>query len=252
VCVPGANYKDIHYPGTRVHLDNRALIAEQTIVVYEPITHPSPLVATRHELQLRAEAEVLVVSESIVIANLTAHSYIGPEAEDPVTLRLAVPAEFEKVTFDKEFLGRQFRVNQGLLETGIPWPPGARELRFTYRLPMNGGKWRFQRPLDLPCGLVRVSVVRNQTPAIHCNLPEVPEINSDAIVFGATGNFPAGHVVEVELANMPMAWGTIARWIALGVLVTLVLTAACVAFRKRRRVVEPVGAERRYTASRAA
>jgi hypothetical protein len=251
VCLPGANYKGIHYPGMRVRLDNPKSIADQTIVVYEPITQPSPLVATRHDLQLRADKEVLVVSESIIIANRTAHSYIGTEAEDPVTLGLAVPAEFEKVTFDKEFFGRQFRVNNGRLETGIPWPPGVRELRFTYRLPMNGGKWRFQRPLDLPCELVRVSVGRNEIPMIKCNLPAASETNVDAVAFEAKGTLPAGHPVKVELENMPMTWGVLARWTALGVLVSLVLTAACLAFRKCR-VPERVGPEQRHVANRAA
>jgi hypothetical protein len=251
VCLPGANYKGIHYPGMRVRLDNPKSIADQTIVVYEAITQPSPLVATRHDLQLRAEAEVLVVSESIIIANRTSHSYIGTEAEDPVTLRLAVPAEFEKVTFDKEFFGRQFRVNDGRLETGIPWPPGVRELRFTYRLPMNGGMWRLQRPLDLPCESVRVSVGRNQTPIIKCNLPGVPKPNSDEAVFEGKGSFLAGHVVEVEFENMPMSWDIVARWAALGTLATLVVTGAWLTFCKRRRV-EWCDLEQRHVANRAA
>jgi hypothetical protein len=237
VYLPGANYQEIHYPGARVRLGERHPAADQRLIVYDTIADPSPLVATRHEIDIRAEAGVLVVTERIVVANRTRRSYVGleaPTAESPTTFRLSLPSEFARVTFEKEFFGRQFHVNQGRLETGIPWTPGERELKFTYRLPFEGRYWSFRRPLDLPCDYVRVSVARDQIPDVASNLQKVSETDA-AVVFEATGELlPAGYTIQVELGNLPVPWTTYARWGAFATLGVLVTGTTFLILRRRR------------------
>ena len=104
---------------------------------------------------------MLRVTESMLIDNPGTACYVGQAAgEDaaPVTLQLAIPANFAQVTFAGEFFGRRFSLTGGKLVTGVPWPPGQRELRFSYVL-ANAERHRvWQRPLDLPSSGVRVSV----------------------------------------------------------------------------------------------
>jgi hypothetical protein len=251
VYLPGANFQDIHYPGTRVRLSERQPAANQHLIVYDTIAEPSPLVATRHEIDIRAEAGVLVVTERIVVANRTRRSYVGsllPAAESPTTLRLSLPSEFVRVTFEKEFFGRQFHVNQGQLETGIPWTPGERELKFTYRLPFEHRYWSFRRPLDLPCEYVRVSVAQDHIPDVAANLQKFSETDA-AVVFEATGELlPAGYTIQVELGNLPVPWTSFARWGALAMLVVLVAGTTCLILRRRLILTRVAVAQRRLSA----
>ncbi len=134
---------------------------------------PSPLTAKSHEILVRVEPGLLHVTESIVVSNPSAYAYVGEsrnQSQEPVTLRLAIPPDFTKVTFDSEFHGRNFRVVDSALETTIPWPPGQRSLRFSYVIANDQARRELLRVLDLPCSHVRVIVTGETANRITCNL----------------------------------------------------------------------------------
>jgi hypothetical protein len=235
--LPGANHMGVHYPGTRVRLKARETAASQRIVVYDTVAEPSPLVAARHELQIDVAGSVVTVCETILIANRTLRSYVGTSTSadaPPGTLQLSLPPEFEKVTFEKEFFGRQFQLNGERLETEIPWTPGQRELKFTYRLPLEARRWRFRRPLDLPTEHVRLTIVSRDSESIACNLPSAAGPTDDSLAFEATA-LPAGHVIELELGSLPLAWTAYARGTAVAVLLLLVSGTSLYMLRRPRR-----------------
>ena len=227
IYLPGANHEGIHYPGQRVTIDGRQPVRAQRVVVYETVADASPLIATRHEIDIRPEAGVLVVSETIMVANPSLHSYVGSDNTDgqpSATLRLSIPPEFDKVTFEKEFFGRQFHLNKERLETQIPWTPGQRELKFTYRLPLEHRHWLFRRPLDLLTEQLRVTVSSGEIEDVACNFPAARILQDEAVVFDCeSAELPAGHTIELQFGNLPVSWTTYARWIASAALVLLVL-----------------------------
>jgi hypothetical protein len=203
------------------------------------VAEPSPLIARRHDIMLRADTGILKVTESIVVANPTLRSYVGrasDEGQAPVTLRLAIPPNFEQVTFDKEFFGRQFRLVGQMLETDIPWTPGEREVRFTYLLPLERRHWIFKRPLDLPCSHVCVSVPREDIKQVSANLPPTSAAaDTGEVVFESNGTtLPAGHIIELQLGRLPVSFMMYARWTALAVLAILVLGVGVWMFAWRR------------------
>jgi hypothetical protein len=235
--LPGANHMGVHYPAQRVRLKGTA--AAQEIVVYDTMAEPSPLVAARHEIEIRVEGNVVTVCESILVANRTFRSYVGTSASaesPPVTLQLSIPPEFEKVTFEKEFFGRQFQLNGERLETHIPWTPGQRELKLTYRLPLETRHWRFRRPLDLPTEHVRLTIVSRDNDRIACNLPPAAAPTQDVLAFEASA-LPAGHAIELELGSLPLAWTAYARGAAVAALLLLVLGTSL--YMLRRRSLQP-------------
>jgi hypothetical protein len=238
IYLPGANFKDIHYPGSRVKADGQQLVTNQNIVVYDTADKPNPLIASSHEIEVRPGRGLLVVTETITIANRTNRSYVGSSAapdEHPMTLRLSIPPEFEKVTFEKEFFGRQFQLNEGRLETQIPWTPGKRELKFTYRVPIEDQYWVFNRPLDLPTERMRIQIVGDHTGDVSCNLPQTSASSNDGLVFESSGNvLPVGRAIELQLGSLPLPWTTYARWGALGGLGLLVLGTSAFMFTRRR------------------
>jgi hypothetical protein len=238
VCLPGANYEGIHYPGTRVRIAGPTTAPAQKIVVYESVADPSPLVATRHEIDIRLDDGVLEATETIIVANRSLWSYVGSETDDgqpSATLRLSIPAQFKKVTFAKEFFGRQFQLNKETVETQIPWTPGQRELKFTYRLPIEDGHWSFRRPLDLPTEQMRLRVHGVRLNDVACNVTQAGELQDNAVVFDAdSGTLPAGHTIELQFGNLPVSWTTYARWGAVAALAVLVLGTATFISRRRR------------------
>lgn len=238
--LPGANRQEVHYPGPRIRLTPQRPSAEVELVVHDAVTHPSPLVIRRHEIVVRPESGVLHVSESILVENPSSKSYVGRPTGDgaePVTLELAVPSDFERLTFHKEFFGRRFSMVGGKLVTTIPWTPGQRELKFDYVL-RNARKHRvWQRPLDLPCSSLSIAVQTNRPDQVRCNLPPGPvEHNAELSMVrfaSAERTLPAGHVIRLELGELPVPWTVYGRWLALGVLAVLIAGASVVTFRRR-------------------
>ena len=55
IFLPGANHQGIHYPGKRFRLNFAQPVAEDKITVYETVAEPCPLIAKRHEIDLRPE-----------------------------------------------------------------------------------------------------------------------------------------------------------------------------------------------------
>ena len=146
--LPGANREGIHYPGRRVGLTRGHPTAYVTLEVRDTVAEPSPLVIRQHEIVIGMEPGAVHVVEALLVDNPTAATYVGrakTEGMMPVTMRLHIPTDFERVTFEKERFGSQFQVVDGRLVTGIPWTPGQQWLKFTYTLRNQSGKLAWQR-----------------------------------------------------------------------------------------------------------
>jgi len=238
--LPGANRDDVHYPGPRVQLTAQRPRAHVKLVVFDSISHPSPLVVGRHDIIVRAESGVLHVTESMLVENPSSTCYVGRgthEGKEPVTLSLAIPSDFVRTTFDKEFFGRQFSLLNDKLVTGIPWPPGKRELRFTYAIANDKSHFTWQRSLDLPCAHVRLTVQTNSRDEVSCNLEPARIAQEGEAIFESDGDvLPAGHVIRLQLGHLPVPMMVYGRWISLTVLVGLIAGVSIVIVRRRHHV----------------
>jgi hypothetical protein len=245
VFLPGANRGGVFYPGERVRLGLQNVRAEVAVRVFDAVNDPSPLVALRHEFTVHTEPTVLSVSETIRVSNPTPYCYVGgsDNAERPVTLRLHIPSNFEKVTFDKEFYGRRFALIDGTLLTTIPWPPGERELKFTYILPLEKKRQVWKRPLDLPCSDIRLTALGIQPADVACNLSPSVIQEAGAVTFESRGNrLEAGHMICLELGGLPVPFTAYARWVALGVLACAILVATfCTLWRSAGVITQRSG-----------
>ncbi len=233
--LPGANRDGIHYPGPSVRLNSLRRRAEVELAVYDVVAFPNPLVVRRHEITLAPEPGALRVTESMLIDNPGPACYVGQSAgkdAEPLTLQLAIPANFQRVTFASEFFGRRFSLLGGMLMTSVPWPPGQRELKFSYVLPNTQRHCVWRRPLDLPSEHLRVSVRGDRPDEVTCTLSSAPSREEGAIVF-QTGEhtLPAGYPLRVELGHLPVSAMTYAPGMAVAALAGLALTT----FIRRKR-----------------
>ena len=138
----GANRHGIHYPGPRVQLTEDRPDATVELSVCDAVTHPNPLVIRKLDITICPEPGALKVTESMRVENPSSTCYVGQSpvaGGDPVTLQLAIPADFERTTFEEEFFGRRFSVVEGKLVTGVPWPPGAQGTEVHLRAPQRRG-----------------------------------------------------------------------------------------------------------------
>jgi hypothetical protein len=243
--LPGANRDDVHYPGPRIRLTAERPSSQVELVAYDAVESPSPLDARRHEMKVRAERGFLDVEETLVIENPSRRAYVGESSGEgpPLTIRLAIPSGFETVTFEQEFYGRNFLVYRDMLVSDLPWPPGTRELKFHYRLPVEHRRRMLARTLDLPTDHVLVRVAADDARRVACNLPQSAESSAEETVFEHQGDsLAAGHSIELNLAALNVRWEAQTRWLALGLLVVAV--TASVAWSRRRRLrpsVQPRG-----------
>lgn len=237
--LPGASRDDVHYPGPRVQLTAARSDITVKLQVHDSVAEPNPLVIERHEITIQPEPGVLKVTESILVHNPTLLTYVGQANGDdatPVTLRLAIPPDFDRTTFHKEFYGRRFSLEAGKLVTTVPWTPGDRELQFTYTLRNEKGSRLWERPLDLPCNHVRVRVDHDNPEEVTCNLTPSSEKNSSRMIFESRETtLPAGYVVRVQLGHLPKPWMAYARWAALAILIGLVAMGSAATISKQHR-----------------
>jgi hypothetical protein len=240
IYLPGANREGVHYPGPRIRLSRETPHAQVRLPVHDTVSHPSPLVLRRHEIVVQPDTDVLRVKETLLIDNPGLRTWVGQpvtEGGRAATLRLSIPEDFLRTTFQGEFYGSQFTLIDGKLVTDIPWTPGQRELTFTYVL-ANSDRCRvWQRPLDLPCDLLRLQVDSDRPGEVSSNLPLAESALPGSIVFESAGQtLPAGHVVRLQLGSLPVSMVAYARWLALLVLALLTgTTFALGAFRRGRR-----------------
>jgi hypothetical protein len=241
--LPGANRAGIHYPGRRVGLTRGHPTAFVTLEVRDAVTEPSPLVIRQHEIVIGTEKGAVHVVEALLVDNPTAATYVGraqTKAALPVTLRLHIPTDFERVTFEKERFGREFRVIDSQLVTGMPWVPGPHWLRFTYTLRSQSRKGVWQRTLDAPCESLRVRVEDARPGEVVCNLQPAADGPPGDVVFQSRGIvLPVGHEIRVQLGCAPVPWPVYGRWAALLLLAGLIVGVAVV-MRRPRRNPEPV------------
>lgn len=236
VYVPGANHQSIHYPGTPISKD---AYTRFVVEVFDTVTSPSPLVADRHELDIRVKSGVLEIEETILVNNPTMTTYVGAAEDDGgiTTLSLFIPDGTERVTFASEFHGRRFQVGDKRLVTAIPWTPGKRELKFSYSLPVESGRKRLERKLDLPCSTVTVRVHGDIDGDIDCNLAALSDGPADTHTFTSSGSLlPAGFAITVQLGELPVPWIVKARWAALAVLAVLIVGTTVVLRSRKSRL----------------
>jgi hypothetical protein len=235
IYLPGANRHGVHYPGPRVRLDVAAPPVKLT--VYDAVASPSPLVADCHTIDVRMQAGVVEVTETLLVRNPTLTTYVGELDKKPLTtLALGIPADFERVTFATEFFGRRFSVFDNRLVTDIPWLPGKYEVKFTYHLPAAGSPLTLERTLDLPSSIVRIRADAGENGHVTCNLPRVAAAADWPFAFESSGGtLAAGHPLKLAFGDLPAQWSVHAKWMALTVLAGLIVGTATVRrFRKAK------------------
>jgi len=234
----GATRHGIFYPGPRIRLTSLQPVARTELSVCDAVASPSPLVLKRMDVTIRPETGMLKVTESLVLDNPSHTCYVGKAAHDgadPVTLELAVPPDFERTTFDLEFFGRRFVMVNGKVVTNVPWPPGERELRYTYVLRNTKDIAQWKRPLDLPCSNVTIRVEGMSPHEVCCELPNRTTPSEKTVIFdSAIQEIPAGQVLQVEMGRLPLPWMTYGKWAALAVMFVLIGGVGWRHFRRRR------------------
>ncbi|MCA9217306.1 MAG: carboxypeptidase regulatory-like domain-containing protein [Planctomycetales bacterium] len=241
VYLPGANLDDVHFPGSRVHLNQTHPRASVVVTVYEAATAPNPLVIDEHIVTVRSQPGAITVRESLRINNPSLTCYVGlPQhgSSLPVTLQLGVPKGFDRITFDTEAFGRQFRIVNEKLVTSLPWPPGIRELSFTYVInnPDRTGVWR--RQLSLPCKHSQVVVELDEIDQARCNLPTQTKLGNNCVRFENSAPLPAGYEVELSLGEVALPIDAHARRVALFMIISLVAVVSSIAAIRSRTVSE--------------
>ncbi len=236
IYLPGINRAGIHYPGPRVRLTPGQSTSRVRLIAFDTVESQSPLICRRHQISVRPAEGFLEVTEELVIDNRSQTTYTGQRIEDrpPVTLRLSLPSGIEKVTFDREFHGLNFQLQQEQLTTDLPWPPGNRELKYIYRVPVEHRYSILTRVLDLPTEHVVVQVASQDAKSVVCNLPKESSRTGQGQVFTRRSTvLAAGYEVTVELGDVPLRFESYARWLAIVVL--LVLIAGSVLLSRGRR-----------------
>lgn len=233
----GAECDGVHYPGGRFQLNTTRTRVDVRIRAFDSIKTPSPLRVLHHQIEATVEDKVIVVKETLQIANQSTSTYVGEAAGDapPTTLRLSIPPNFDRVTFGSEYFGRRFRVVEHQPVTEVPWPPGERAVTFMYRIPLEESNGLFRRTLDLPTEDLSVRVLGAGGTKLRCNLAATKQTNNETIFTAHDRQLAANFAIELQVGDSPIPWAKYARWGAIGTLTVLIATTiAILQLRKQR------------------
>lgn len=225
--VAGVNRDDIHYPGPRVGLFPEAPAARVRLVCFPGASGESPLVAVHHEIDIAVVGQSLAITESILVMNPSLRGFAGddPNDEESVSLELRPFPGFERVTFHNEQLGRNFKAADNRLTTSLAWPPGQREIKFSYQLPIELRQLTLHRPLTLPTRRLQLRVTGIGPDQVRWNIADASVTRADnSIQFVREAEpLPRGDNLEVVLQGLPAPWTRHLRWLAPSALGLLVL-----------------------------
>lgn len=241
IYLPGANHGDVHYPGPRVRLLPDQPTVDVEVTVFDSETNRNPLVIRRHEIVVRPEPGLLKVTESLQVENPTLVCFGGgSEGPDdslteipPVTLRLGIPGEFQRATFQSEFLGRRFSWNDDALVTRIPWPPGTRHVEFSYTIANDRGQLDWKRTVDLPCDQIQLTVYSEVPEQVRCEALTTRQVDRQRVVFASARRFEPGSSIDLQLNQLPLPWSNHLRGIAVGALVISIAVSSIGLLRRR-------------------
>lgn len=255
----GVNWQGIHYPGARVQFRQTQGNAEARVnlVAYDAVESPSPLICRRYKIQLRPQVGFCDITETLEVDNPTLTTYVGETSADhpTVTLKWDLPPGVEKVTFEKEFHGRNFHFTPRGLATQLPWKPGRQEIRFSYRIPVVEARASLARSLGLPTEqtLVEVtpeaeSVRRGDT--VQCSLPQATVSGTQAtatadvsfVTFSSQQPLAAGDSIEIRWNVSRLPWEIWARW-GIGGLLVLLLAGGLWLARGTKRTSTPAASK---------
>ena len=224
--LPGATRDEIFYPGRRIELSANQRTAHLNVAVRDTIRQPDPLVIREHEVVMRPEAGVLQVVEAMLVDNPSDQTYIGngaPDAKMIPTFHLGIPSDFSRLTFEKEFFGRQFHLIDGQVLTTIPWTPGQRWIRFTYSIPNDESRRVWEHRFDVPCEHAVIRVQHERAEDVASSLGAPSSVQSGEAVFELSKDQLAGiDSIQITLGKLPVPWTSFAKWIAAGILLTLI------------------------------
>ena len=253
---PSAQFEGIHYPGARIRFARERNTAAVTLAVRDVVHEPNPLLVTNHKIYIRSATGMLEVTESLVIENPLPQTYVGaaPDSvvDEPVTLQLSIPTDFQKVTFHHEFFGRSFAIRGGKLVTSIPWEPGKRTLEFTYYLRNTKQQRLWERTLDLPTDGLQVRIATSAPADVTGNLDRQTTTQcagySEVLFTSGSPQLPAQHVVRCTVGALSVPWMTYGKWCAALVLLALI-AAGHIAHRRRRAAATHYAADARVSAA---
>ena len=127
-------------------------------------------------------------------------------------------------------------MTNGKLATSVPWPPGERELRYTYVLRNAEKVLQWKRPFDLPCSNVTLRIEGMPPSEVRCELLRQTSADEKTTVFESAGQeVPAGQILQVELGRLPLPWMSYGKWAALAVMLALIAGAGWLHFRRGNR-----------------
>ncbi len=243
----GATRHGIFHPGPRILLTDQQRTASASLSVCDASCSPNPLVLKKMDVVIRPETGLLRITESLLLDNPSHTCYVGQarqQGADPITLALSVPSDFERTTFDLEYFGRRFALVNGQLATSVPWPPGQRELRYTYVVRNTQEVSQWKRPIDLACSRVTVRVEEKAADEVRCPRLRRTSTDDKAVVFESDGELPAGDVLTVQLGRLPLPWMTYGKWAAVALMLALMVAASWWHARRGRRKAAVEGVQK--------
>lgn len=252
-------YGGAEYAQQDIRLGPGETTKEVDISVYEPTEDGQSLRAelAHTVIEIDPESRALLMLEYTVLANSGDKTYVGTALQEKGT----APAPGEKrqtLRFSLPAGATQFRVNEGLPAEALveraggfadtrPFPPGKREVIYSYALSYQAASYAFSRLLDYPTDRLNFLVADfgGEVQSGQLTPPRAAEM-AGRRYWQLTGQgLSAGTALEVAFAGLPQPQGGARspagnfQLVGLGLLAAVLALALAYPWLRRRGALAP-------------
>ncbi len=209
------------------------------IPVYDTTTNASMIKVTVAHTVIYIERDVLNVSEYVAYVNSSDRTLVGA-ADRSGTLRFTLPAGATGTTGSLGFTKSYITGTAGGFSDSSPFPPGMKELTYSYSLKYDGAEYNFVRPVDYPTESFDLLVQSNGVSVSSTRLVSqgILEVQGAPFIHLAGQQFAAGEQIPATLSFSPESSAGAMLWIIGGLALVVAALAYVLALRIRRSRLE--------------
>ncbi|MDZ7374121.1 MAG: hypothetical protein ONB23_09145 [candidate division KSB1 bacterium] len=212
VFVASARYLGVEYFSPLFQVLRPDTLLDLTVVVFDTTQEVPVLHVQMHHVFAERDTADYFVREVLAFHAVGNRTFVAGQAGH--TLALSLPPQAYAFHAESGFDTRSLHIKGHTLLSDRPIAPGAHQLAYQYRLPLERGRFRFQRPIDYPTAIFSFFYLdpslRAESAVLKATAPLVVRGRQYGRLVGE--NLKPGTEVDVALARRSLLRARALRW----------------------------------------
>lgn len=227
--VASVQFCGLQYDSQPMVLKDPARAAPIKLHVFDTTTARDSIRIVRHHVILHKVEGKLAVTEMLALENAGDRTLVRDSKTSRGGLRVSLPKDAAEARTEEDPMASGLAVTGTEIQDTGEFPPGEKELSFSYILPVQFGKATWEKKVDYPTDKIMVVPAGHGLELVRSSLPErkIMPMSSDKREYFKGEGLPAGGMVSATVAiagsKSRTAWALTLGVIAAGVLALVLI-----------------------------